>query len=55
MALMLTMGASLVADGRDPLRQPFHQDSIWNRPIGNEAVYVPAKIQKATAHGMTAG
>lgn len=52
-ALLLTMGASLVAHGRDPLRQPFHQDSLWNRPIGSEARYIPAKIQRATAHGMT--
>ena len=44
---------SLAADVRDPLRQPFHQDSIWNRPIGSKAVYVPAQIQKATAHGVT--
>ena len=52
-ALLVMFGASPAAHGRDPLRQPFHQDSIWNRPIGGEAVYVPAKIQKATAHGMT--
>jgi hypothetical protein len=51
--LLLLLGASPAAHGRDPLRQPFHQDSIWNRPIGSEAVYVPAKIQKATASGMT--
>ena len=52
-ALLLTMGASLAVHGRDPLLQPFHEDSIWTRPIGREAEYVPAKIQKATAHGMT--
>jgi hypothetical protein len=38
---------------RDPLRQPFHHASPWNLPIGREARYVPARIQKATAAGMT--
>lgn len=38
---------------RAPLQQPFHERSIWNMPIGSEAVYVPAQIQKATGHGMT--
>ncbi len=31
-------------DSRDPLQWPFTQNSIWNMPIGNEAVYVPAGI-----------
>ena len=39
---------------RDPLTWPFTRDSIWNLPIGADAVYVPAHIQKATAAGMTA-
>src|SRR5206468_9710606 len=39
---------------RDPLTWPFTRDSIWNLPIGADAVYVPANIQKATAAGMTA-
>ncbi len=29
---------------RDPLLWPFRQDSIWNMPIGDGAVYVPAQI-----------
>jgi PKD repeat protein len=42
-----------VASARDPFQQPFDQNSIWNMPIGSEAEYVPAKIQPATAYGMT--
>lgn len=38
---------------RDPYKQPFHETSIWNMPIGSEAEYVHAKIQPATAYGMT--
>jgi hypothetical protein len=32
-------------EGRDPLRQPFASDSIWNTPVGSAAVYVPAGLQ----------
>jgi hypothetical protein len=39
-------------DARDPLRQPFHHESIWNTPIGSEAEYVHARIQGAE-RGMT--
>ncbi len=38
---------------RDPYLWPFSQKSIWNMPVGSLAEYVPAKIQKATAWGMT--
>ena len=38
---------------RDPLKWPFSQNSIWNMPIGSEAVYVHAKIQKAMKAGLT--
>lgn len=31
--------------GRNPLLWPFSADSIWNMPIGSDAVYVPANIQ----------
>jgi len=30
--------------GRDPLKQPFASNSIWNMPIGSNAVYVPAHM-----------
>ena len=32
------------ATTRDPLHQPFAVTSIWNMPIGSNAVYVPANI-----------
>lgn len=39
---------------RDPLAWPFVQSSIWNMPIGSEAVYVPANIppQKQVQPGL---
>gem|GEM_PF-1730004 len=49
----MVFGFAGVGHARDPLRQPFHHDSIWNRPIGSGAVYVHANIQKATEAGMT--
>jgi Ricin-type beta-trefoil lectin domain len=30
--------------GRDPIRQPFASNSIWNMPIGSGAVYRPANL-----------
>jgi lysophospholipase L1-like esterase len=38
---------------RDSLKWPFRQDSIWNLPLANAAVYAPATIQRATQWGMT--
>jgi hypothetical protein len=38
---------------RDPLKWPFSQTSIWNIPIGSDAKYVHAHIEKAMAAGMT--
>jgi len=38
---------------RDPLKWPFARDSIWNMPVGSDAVYVPANIQPPTCEGMT--
>lgn len=38
---------------RNPLKWPFTQNSIWNMPIGSNAVYVPANIQPPTYEGMT--
>ncbi|MEJ2890345.1 hypothetical protein [Actinomycetospora aeridis] len=37
--------APVDAGQRDPLRQPFASDSIWNTPIGSGAVFVPAGLQ----------
>lgn len=38
---------------RDPLKHPFSSNSIWNMPIGSEAKFVPAELEKAIAAGMT--
>ncbi len=42
-----------LASARDPYAQPFASDSIWNLPVGANAVYVPAHIAPATGAGMT--
>src|SRR5713226_1524009 len=39
--------------GRVATLWPFSRDSIWNLPIGANAVYVPGNIKKPTAYGMT--
>lgn len=38
---------------RDPFLQPFSHLSIWNMPIGENAKYIHAQIEPATAAGMT--
>lgn len=38
---------------RDPLKWPFSQTSIWNMPIGSNARYVHARIERAMGAGMT--
>jgi hypothetical protein len=40
---------------RNPFKWPFSQTSIWNMPIGSDAVYVHARIEKAVkaGYGMT--
>src|SRR3989449_2551259 len=45
--------ASASATGRVATLWPFSRDSIWNLPIGANAVYVPGNIKKPTAYGMT--
>ena len=44
---------SVSVAGRVATLWPFSRDSIWNLPIGANAVYVPANIKKPTAAGMT--
>ena len=41
------------ATTRDPLKQPFSSNSIWNMPIGSDAKFVPAELEIAKAAGMT--
>jgi len=45
--------ASASAAGRVATLWPFSRDSIWNLPIGANAVYVPGNIKKPSAYGMT--
>ena len=40
--------------GRDPLKQPFASNSIWNMPIGSGAVYVPANLPAIPGNDTTA-
>jgi hypothetical protein len=42
--VLLAASADSFPASRDPLQWPFTQNSIWNMPIGSEAVYVPANI-----------
>ena len=41
---------SVSVAGRVATLWPFSRDSIWNLPIGANAVYVPANIKKPTAY-----
>jgi hypothetical protein len=45
--------SSASATGRVATLWPFSRDSIWNLPIGANAVYVAGNIKKPTAYGMT--
>ena len=38
---------------RNPLRWPFSVESIWNMPIGSNAVYVHAQLERAMGMGLT--
>ena len=46
---MVSQGFVLQGD-RDPLLQPFTSTSIWNMPIGSDAVYEPANLIPAAIH-----
>jgi hypothetical protein len=39
---------------RDPLKQPFASNSIWNMPIGSGAAYVPANLPAIPGNDTTA-
>ena len=47
MAVLSAGRAAFAAETRDPWLWPFAADSIWNTPIGSDAVYVPANIAPA--------
>src|SRR3989454_7231016 len=52
-ALDASSVSSAAVTGRNATLWPFSRDSIWNLPIGANAVYVPGNIKKPTAYGMT--
>jgi hypothetical protein len=41
------------ATTRDPLLWPFAATSIWNMPLGSNAIYVPANLEMPTARMLT--
>ncbi|WP_293863977.1 hypothetical protein [uncultured Alsobacter sp.] len=43
-ALAVLVGTASPVLARDPLRQPFATDSIWNMPIGSQARYVDPRL-----------
>jgi len=42
---MLAAAATAAPAARDPLKQPFASNSIWNMPIGSGAIYKPANLE----------
>lgn len=51
--LVSALQPTQAVERRDPKKWPFARNSIWNSPIGDQAIYVPAEIQEARARGMT--
>lgn len=51
-AVVLAAGLAGAEDRRDPWLWPFSSESVWNRPIGGEAVYVPAGIRGSGGFGI---
>jgi len=50
-ALLLANSMAGAEGARDAWQWPFHEKSIWNMPIGSDAVFVPAGIKKANHIG----
>jgi PKD repeat protein len=52
-SMLLSQAAEVSAADttRDPLKQPFASDSIWNLPIGADATFVPSGILQSTGGG----
>ena len=46
-------GDIIVVEKRDPLLWPFAATSIWNMPIGSNAVYVPANLELPSQRMLT--
>ncbi|WP_460826704.1 hypothetical protein, partial [Massilia terrae] len=54
-SLLLACGpANAYTGSRDPLKQPFASNSIWNMPIGSGAVFTPAKISPTPGNNIWA-
>lgn len=51
--LLTSISYTDAQESRDPFLWPFSDTSIWNMPIGSDAVYVDAKIEMASKAGMT--
>jgi hypothetical protein len=54
--LLFTAKCTMLKDEpktRDPLKWPFSQNSIWNTPIGDSAVYVAANLEPAETEKLT--
>lgn len=49
--LLVSGGSATAASLRDPLKQPFATNSIWNMPIGSNARYVPANLSPTPGNG----
>ncbi|MEL7533338.1 MAG: T9SS type A sorting domain-containing protein [Bacteroidota bacterium] len=53
LTLLICFSSIYAQNSRDPFLWPFADSSIWNMPIGDQAVYVPALIEQAMSFGMT--
>ena len=49
LTILLLTGTATAQEKRDPLKWPFSKTSIWNMPVHNNAVLVPANIQPKKA------
>jgi hypothetical protein len=51
---VVVLSGALLAQQRDPYKWPFTSKSIWNMPIHNNAVYVPAGFTNFPGHNVWA-
>jgi hypothetical protein len=54
-AVLAVAANPAAAAGRDPLKQPFASNSIWNMPIGSNAQYVAANLKGNPGNNVYAG
>ncbi len=48
----LSFGQDTLSGHRDPWEWPFSQNSIWNQPIGSDAIYAVANLKEANHVGV---